>query len=167
MQISKAWRIGIDHSGIVLFCEHQRKQIHDQFKIGDSIYIPEKGIRIKSDFFDENESVEFSRNSQIEFVDAELLTGHVCQVRSVKPGDWFFPLGLNYRQKLSDFFVNQKIPFWDRHQTLVLLNGKDIVWIIGYRLDNRFKITGKSKKIIKFQVFDESDENLSQSQRGI
>ncbi len=162
VRIVDSWQIGVDHSGIVLFSRPQRGQIFYKFKVGEPIYISEKGIRLTSEFFENNEPVEFNRDSLIEFVDHQRLTSRFCEIRSVKRGDRFFPLGLNHRQKLSDFFINQKIPFLDRAQTLVLVNGKDIVWVVGYRLDNRFKLTKKSKKVIKFQIVDETDKNLSQ-----
>jgi tRNA(Ile)-lysidine synthase len=74
------------------------------------------------------------------------------------PGDWFMPLGVNYRQKLSDFFIDHKIPEHIRRHTLVLTDGENIIWLIGYRLDQRFKITNETKKVIKFQVSDELSE---------
>ncbi len=156
------WQIGVDHSGIVLYSRPQSRPVFYQFRIGESIYIPENRIRLKSEIFENDGPAEFNRDALIEFVDFQSLENHVCQIRSVQPGDRFFPLGLNHRQKLSDFFINQKIPFWDRGQTLVLVSGKDIVWVIGYRLDNRFKLTKNSKKVVKFQIVDETGKNISQ-----
>ncbi|MGM0474878.1 MAG: tRNA lysidine(34) synthetase TilS [Bacteroidota bacterium] len=69
-------------------------------------------------------------------------------------GDYFFPLGMDQMKKLSDFFVDQKIPVPEKERIWVLASGKKIVWIMGYRIDNRFKITEKTRKVLllRFQT---------------
>ncbi|HNW74463.1 MAG TPA: TilS substrate C-terminal domain-containing protein [Bacteroidales bacterium] len=51
-------------------------------------------------------------------------------------------------KKLSDFFVDQKIPRIDKDNTWLLLSGNDIIWIIGRRIDHRYRITGQTKKVL-------------------
>jgi tRNA(Ile)-lysidine synthase len=69
-------------------------------------------------------------------------------------GDYFFPLGMEQMKKLSDFFVDQKIPVPEKERIWVLASGKKIVWIMGYRIDDRFKITEKTRKVLllRFQA---------------
>ncbi len=70
------------------------------------------------------------------------------QIRSWQPGDVFHPLGMKGRKKLSDFFVSLKIPAHDKQRVPVVVNGNgDIIWVVPYRMDNRYKITAETKKV--------------------
>jgi len=85
------------------------------------------------------------------------------KLRRWEKGDWFIPLGLKGRKKLSDFFIDQKISVADKEKTWLLVSGNDIVWIIGKRIDNRFRITSKTKKAYVVSCVDESGETETAS----
>jgi len=70
-------------------------------------------------------------------------------IRHWQHGDYFFPLGMNQIKKLSDFFVDTKIPVPDKQQTWIMASGKKIVWIMGHRIDHRFRITEKTSRVLK------------------
>ena len=75
-------------------------------------------------------------------------------LRSWLEGDYFFPLGMRGRKKLSDFFVSQKIPLHQKQQIPVLISGNgDIMWVGGYRLDERYKVSEHTKKVIIFELY--------------
>ncbi|MEO0330285.1 MAG: tRNA lysidine(34) synthetase TilS [Bacteroidota bacterium] len=69
------------------------------------------------------------------------------QVRRWEAGDSFQPLGMKHRKKLSDFLVDCKVPRYDKEQVLVLLSGNEIVWIIGYRIDHRFRLMERTEQV--------------------
>ena len=70
------------------------------------------------------------------------------KLRSWHEGDYFCPLGMKGRKKLSDYFIEQKIPRQRKHDIGVLENGNgEILWIAGYRGDERYKITSDSEII--------------------
>ncbi len=55
-------------------------------------------------------------------------------------------------KKVSDFFIDEKIPLHEKENTWILCSGNKIVWIMGQRIDNRFKITPQSKQILKIEI---------------
>ncbi|PUV22304.1 tRNA lysidine(34) synthetase TilS [Sphingobacterium athyrii] len=70
-------------------------------------------------------------------------------IRSWKIGDSFYPLGMDGRKKLSDFFINKKISLFEKENIPILVNGNgDILWLAKYRMDNRYKITSNTKKVL-------------------
>lgn len=73
--------------------------------------------------------------------------------RKWKAGDSFHPLGMDHRKKLSDFFIDQKIPMADKEKIMVLESANEIVWVIGHRIDDRFKIPrGSIPSMLKISV---------------
>jgi len=73
-------------------------------------------------------------------------------LRRWKKGDKFMPIGMKNFQKVSDFFSNRKFSKIQKAQTWVLISGKDIVWIVNHRIDDRFKINNytKNRYIVKY-----------------
>ncbi len=80
-------------------------------------------------------------------------------MRKWERGDWFMPLGLKGKKKLSDFFVDQKMSLADKEKTWLLLSGNDIVWVIGKRIDNRFRISPKTKNAYVISCTDNSKDS--------
>jgi tRNA(Ile)-lysidine synthase len=74
-------------------------------------------------------------------------------MRSWQQSDHFFPLGMSGRKKLSDFFINQKVPLHQKNAIPLLVNGNgDIIWVAGYRCDERYKVTDNTKKVTIFEL---------------
>jgi tRNA(Ile)-lysidine synthase len=77
-------------------------------------------------------------------------------LRKPAPGDSFSPLGMKGKKKISDFFVDEKFSDEQKNNALVLLSGDEIVWLIGYRIDDRFKITPNTKAVFKIVLHPKS-----------
>ena len=67
-------------------------------------------------------------------------------------GEYFQPLGMTGLKKLSDFFIDEKYSIPDKENAWILSSGNQLVWVVGKRLDNRFKITHQTKKIIRIRL---------------
>jgi tRNA(Ile)-lysidine synthase len=74
------------------------------------------------------------------------------KMRNFRPGDRFCPLGVQGSQKLKDFFIDHKVPKFERPSIPLLVSEERIVWIVGYRIDERVKITERTRKILKVKV---------------
>lgn len=75
-------------------------------------------------------------------------------LRSVKPGDRFAPLGMGGQKKVGDFFTDLKIPRYQRAKSLVLTSNGEVVWLVGYRISDRFKVTIQTRRVLKAIVRD-------------
>lgn len=87
-----------------------------------------------------------------ECIDFEKIPGRELILRSWKDGDAFMPLGMRGMKKLSDFFVDEKIPVYEKASIPVLeTRDGDIVWVCGYRIDERFKVTENTRRVMKLR----------------
>ena len=87
----------------------------------------------------------------IAYFDADLLTAHI-EVRPVREGDAFVPFGMKGRKLVSDFLTDRKVNRLRKAETFVATCGDDIIWLIGHRSDNRYRVTEKTKRILKLSV---------------
>lgn len=94
---------------------------------------------------DITDTFEIQTDPSVAFIDSEKLLFPLL-VRKWKTGDYFYPIGMKQRKKLSDYFIDKKYSILDKENKLILESAGKIVWIIGDRLDNRFKITRLTKK---------------------
>ncbi len=134
------------------------------------IIAPNKTIEAQNIFIEKNDiKVDFQQGS----INIELLptTNHQLQtsnqiaqvnaseikfpllLRKCKPGDYFYPLGMQKKKKLSRFLIDQKLSLTQKEKTWVIEMDKKIIWVVGLRIDDRFKITDSAKNILQLSLF--------------
>jgi tRNA(Ile)-lysidine synthase len=86
-------------------------------------------------------------------------------IRHWHPGDYFYPLGMNQMKKLSDFFVDEKVPVPEKESTWILASGRKIVWIMGRRIDHRFRITEATRRVLLLRL--QSNVGSQGSEEGL
>ena len=73
-------------------------------------------------------------------------------LRYRKPGDRFYPFGMNHSKKLKDFFIDEKVSRFERDKIVILADTNRILWVCGYRSDHRSAVTEETKNILMVQV---------------
>lgn len=86
------------------------------------------------------------------YVDKEKLKFPLT-IRKWEKGDYFYPLGMRGKKKLSKFFKDEKYSLFDKEQQWLLCSDHEVVWIVGKRGDDRFKVTDSTKKLVKFKIY--------------
>lgn len=148
-------------SGKQIFSEHFRL-----LKDRETLIIEPKTDRIFDEYFiNKNQSelnfplkMRLSYVSEIGksdtktiFVDADALK-FPLQLRKWQEGDYFYPFGMYGKKKLSKFFKDEKFSLIEKENTWLLCSENQIVWLVGKRMDERFKITKNTQTIIKIQL---------------
>jgi tRNA(Ile)-lysidine synthase len=97
---------------------------------------------------DKNFQIDIS--PQVANLDLHKIT-YPLTLRKWQHGDLFYPYGRDHKKKLSDFFIDSKFSIDDKENTWILCSGGKIAWIVGHRIDNRFRITPKTKEVLQIR----------------
>ena len=85
-------------------------------------------------------------------IDARLVS-HELTTRQSRPGDRFRPFGMKHGTRLlADFLTERGLSVFERQRQWLVCHGDDIVWVVGHRIDDRFRITSTTKKILKLSI---------------
>jgi tRNA(Ile)-lysidine synthase len=85
---------------------------------------------------------------QVALLDADKLK-YPLRLRRWRPGDVFIPFGMEGRQKVSDFLIDHKVSRPEKERQFVLLSGDDIVWLVGRRIDDRYRLTRETEHVLR------------------
>ena len=103
-------------------------------------------LRLSFQLMERTSDFQLERASDTAYFDAEKLPGRLT-LRLPQTGDWFVPFGMRGRKKLSDFFADQKMNRWEKLRQPLLCAGGSIVWVVGRRADDRFRVGEETKMI--------------------
>ncbi|NOY77620.1 MAG: tRNA lysidine(34) synthetase TilS [Calditrichaeota bacterium] len=144
----------IDQSGLVIQRDRPIPEQHPlTVEPGRDYTLSDYGVVFQTQFCSDPQEFQRSvHDPTIEYVDWERLQGKKLLLRPWRKGDRFFPLGMAGQKKISDFLIDEKVPLHERPRILVFTADEEIVWICGYRLDNRFRVTKSTKKSLKLAV---------------
>jgi len=118
-------------------------------KVSQEITYP---IRLKISFLSGN--ITINKDARFLYADADKLSFPLT-LRKWQPGDWFIPFGMKGRKKLSDFFTDRKFSLPDKENAWVLTSDEDIVWVVGERSDDRFKITESTENVLVMEFIND------------
>ena len=91
------------------------------------------------------ENLEIDPSRERAFLDYDKLK-FPLKVRHWAAGDWFVPMGMKGKKKVSDLMIDEKIPLNLKSRVLVMESAGDIIWVLGHRIDDRYKITDRTTR---------------------
>ena len=144
-----AYRLIVDRDKLML----GPKEVEDvSYFIDKDLSRVQEPVPMQLDVIDVDDDFQLIKDSKIALLDADRLTfpltlRHWCE------GDVFCPIGMGGKQKkVSDFFIDKKFSIPQKEKTWLLCSGADIVWIVGHRLDERYKYTKGTKSLLKITL---------------
>lgn len=105
--------------------------------------------KLTFELIERTEIKSFSVDEFQTLLDADLVKPDHFELRHWQKGDSFKPLGMTGWKKLSDFFIDSKLSIAEKDKVWLLMQNDAIVWVLGMRLDDRFKVTPKTQKVLK------------------
>lgn len=82
------------------------------------------------------------------------------KIRSFKQGDRFHPLGMSQSKKISDFLIDEKVTLSKKRQIPIVFSGNEVIWIVGMRIDNRYKVKDSTNKILRLRYEEDEDQSI-------
>lgn len=151
LYLPKGIRVIKGYATLVLTSKQPATLGRYRLEVPGEVILREAGILIRASTLDSQEIEAGAKGKETVFLDAEKATSSLT-IRSREAGDFFYPAGFGKRKKLQDFFVDEKVPRDERDAIPIVLSGDDIVWIAGYRADERFKVTDSTRKILVLEL---------------
>ena len=102
-----------------------------------------------------SQKVKFTEEKNIEYFDFDKLP-LTFTIRNWQEGDDFYPLGMIGKKKISDFLIDTKVSNFDKNFVYVLSTKNDIVWVMGHQINNKFKVTKVTSKVLKATILPKS-----------
>jgi len=121
------------------------KTIKIKMNIGDEVKIGDKSLSIRKV---ESVEIKIGKSRNEEYISGDEVKNSF-ELRAWQEGDKFFPIGMQGTKKISDYLNDIKINSFEKKDQLVLVNDGKIVWVISERIDDRFKLTSNTKKVLK------------------
>ena len=146
---SSSHKLLIDREFLII--ENNKMCEFEEIYLQDSTLSIEKPISISFKILKNNQSLIHDFSACFDFDKLKF----PLKIRKWKNGDRFIPLGMKNFKNLSDFFIDAKLDSFSKHHTYLLCSGNDIIWVIGYRIDDRYKITSKTKKMYIANLLDQ------------
>ena len=145
---NKYYRLIKNRDSLLLVVNKTQKQASVQ--IDKSICAMVVPISLSFSVLKRSDTMDFS-DSSMAFIDLSKLFFPLT-LRKWKQGDVFVPLGMQGHKKVSDFMVDEKLSILEKENTWVLCSNDDIVWVVGHRLDDRYKLVAQTEKVYLVQT---------------
>lgn len=125
----------------------------------NEIEVPRNGL-VENQYFAvrtevvRREDLRFERdNRNVEFLDFDKVKGRLI-LRKWRQGDRIRPLGMKGYKKVSDVFVDYKVPLWKKEMIPVLVDNEEVVWVCGLVISDNYKIDERTKNILRIEYYE-------------
>lgn len=116
----------------------------------DNVDLP---VELKPEIVVIKEDYQIEKDKKFAYFDFDKLSFPLV-LRHWQEGDWFVPFGMKGKKKVSDYFSDKKFSLFDKEKTWLLCSGQDVIWIVGERTDNRYRIEKTTKRVLKLKFID-------------
>ena len=130
--------------------KEEYKKIYHKLEPDTENHLSNMIICVKSLNADEVPALKFKADEV--YIDRSRVKENLV-IRNRSSGDTFSPIGFKGSKKLKDYFIDEKIPKEERDNVELIADGKEIVWIVGKRLSENYKITDSTKDVLKLNIF--------------
>jgi len=134
-----------------LILTEREEKAAGEYELNKSGLSIEEDLKLECRIFERSSDFKFPRDSQVACFDADKLS-FPLKLRKWQEGDVFHPIGMKGRKKISDYFIDNKFSLTDKENAWLLASGDDIVWLVGHRMDDRFKITKQTQSIYQIEI---------------
>ena len=103
------------------------------------------------------------KDKNIKYFDFNMIKGNL-RLRNRKAGDKFIPFGMKGRKKIKDYFMDEKIPKELRDEIPLIVDEENILWVVGYRTNEIYRVTEETEKIleVKYKISSEDGEGYNE-----
>lgn len=138
----------LSYNDLIIEKNHSSKREAFEFDLtlGENI-IQDLGAGIELNLVDE---MKFDQGEYTKYIDYDKIDGKLS-IRNRRNGDRIHPLGMKGKKKIKDYFIDKKIPREDRDQIPLIVDGDNIIWIVGYSLSELYKVTDSTKRILEIK----------------
>lgn len=139
-----------DRSSVVIFRKTNFKNELLKFEIGKPFNIGDNFLY--SEIINIEEANLKEKENNVEYLDLDKLEINSLFIRNVQNGDKIIPLGLKGSKKVNDLLTDMKVEAYKKKEIKVLLNLNEIVYVIGYKINNKYKLNEKTKRVLKLWI---------------
>lgn len=133
---------------------NQEDKVYDTISKDQTVLDTSFG-KLQLEWIDNREELKMDTSANMAYLDADQLSWPLLN-RSWVATDYFYPLGLRKKKKLNHFLGNLKLSPAIKSKTTVLCSDSKVAWVVGQRIDDRFKITPKTKRVVKITFLSKS-----------
>ncbi len=138
-----------DREAIIL--QQRNNIVQCSYRIDSATQQLSEPIQLQIERINPSEDLRIEKDRNISYFDADKVQ-YPLILRRWESGDWFIPFGMKGRKKISDYFSDNKFSLFDKQNTWILCSGSNVLWIVGHRSDNRFKITSETEEVIRLTL---------------
>lgn len=134
-----------------LIIQPLKSQIFKRYYIDDLTQDLQEPLKLELTIINNFNKSKISNDPDTAWLDLDKLEFPLL-IRKWEAGDYFIPLGMKNMKKLSDFFIDNKLSLPEKENIWLLLSGTKIAWVIGKRIDDRFKISHETQRVLQIHI---------------
>jgi len=148
--VGKIW-LEVGEKELACFVEKKKKEFNSLISFPGEVNLRDGKVRVVSEISRRIPRNFITPNQNVALLDMDKMK-KPFRLRNRRKGDRFKPLGMKGTKTLADFFIDAKVPHHLREEVLILTSKDKIVWVVGYRISDEFKVTDKTKKVLKIEI---------------